>query len=104
MRPRRAVVTDHILGDRLLRRDKAWVANVRYPLCFQTPEEPLCRSVIPAISSPTEALFHLTTPEQLSESEAGVLTPLIRVKHDSRWLPTGFISNRQRLIHQLRVR
>src|SRR5690606_10403557 len=78
-----AVISNHIVRDRLLRRGKAWISDFRHPFCFQTPEEALCRGVIPAIPSSAEALFHLITPEQLPKPQAGVLAPLIRMEHDS---------------------
>ncbi len=77
VRSQNAVIADHIVRDRLLRRDTARIPDFRYPLRFQNPEEPLCRGVIPATSSPAETLLHVMAPEQLSESQAGVLALLI---------------------------
>ncbi len=39
------------------------VTRHRYPLVFQAPEEALHRAVIPAISSSTQTLFDLVTPQ-----------------------------------------
>src|SRR5690606_10724909 len=76
----------------------------RYPFGFQTPEETLCRGVIPAIPSATETLLHLIAPEQLAESQAGVLAPLIRMKQDVRWFSARFVGNGQGFLDQFRIR
>lgn len=45
---------------------ETFVARRRHPLTLQTTEEPLHRTVIPAVSAPTHALRYPVTPQYLS--------------------------------------
>ena len=63
VRPERVVIPNDIVRYFMGSIAEVHVTRHRYPLVFQTPEEALHRAVIPAISSSTQTLFDLVTPQ-----------------------------------------
>ena len=63
VRPERVVIPNDIVRYFMGSIAEVHVTRHRYPLVFQAPEEVLHRDVIPAISSSTQTLFDLVTPQ-----------------------------------------
>lgn len=90
MRSFPVVVVHQIATNIFLGLRQTSVSQGRYPLKFQTPEQPLHRRIVPAIATPAHALCHSIAPEPLTELAAGVLASLVRVEHDFFWLTALF--------------
>lgn len=63
MRPDFAVIPDDIIRYCMGCFTEADVAGHRHPLIFQTSEEALHRTVIPAVTTPTHTLFYPVSPQ-----------------------------------------
>ena len=74
-----------------------------YPFCFQTAEEALHGTIIPAVSPSADALFYSVTPEKLLIFQAGILTSLVAMEHDITRLTTRLISHPQGIAYQCSI-
>ena len=100
VRPDAVVVIQDITADFSPGFVPAYVTIHRHPFCFQTAEEALHGTVIPAVSPPTDALFYSVTPENLLIFQTGILTSLVAMEHDTMWVTTRLIGHPQRIAYQ----
>lgn len=70
-----------------------------YPFCFQTEQEAIHGTVIPAVYPSANALFYSVTPEKLLIFQTGILNPLVAMKHGIIWVTTRLIGHPQRITY-----
>src|SRR5690554_6006611 len=104
MRSLPVVVVHQIATNIFLGLRQIPISEGRYPLRFQTSEQPLHRGIVPAIATPAHALGHSIAPEPLTELATGILTSLIRVEHNFLWLTALFPGVVQSFDDQIGVR
>lgn len=71
-----------------------------YPFCFQTAEEALQGTIIPAVSLSADALFYSVTPDKLLIFQACILTSLVAMEHDITRLTTRLTGHLQGAAYQ----
>jgi len=95
MRSNSIVVVRQISHHVRLRFIDVTVALLRDPLGFQASKESLHRRIIPAVATPTHALFDLVLPQTLAKGQACVMASLVRMKHDTLGMASRLVSHRQ---------
>lgn len=100
VRPDAIVIIQDITANLLPGLVLAYVTIRRHPFCFQTAEEALQGTIIPAVSLSADALFYSVTPDKLLIFQACILTSLVAMEHDITRLTTRLTGHLQGAAYQ----